>query len=92
MKTTQSMTATLDRALAPIARMPLLYRALGLLVTVAAYLGGLALVQAASGDARMPMVLFGVFFLPAVLRAWLMLYWVVRKDPRAVGSDHEKLI
>lgn len=70
----------------------LVYRALVLLVAVGAYFGGLLMVDALF-DARLPVVMFAVFFLPALLRAWLMVYWLVRKDPRArVGAANEKVI
>lgn len=84
------MTDRMDRNLG---RWPLVYRSLVLLVALGAYFGGLLGVDALSGDARLPVVLFGVFFLPAVLRAWLMVYWLVRKDPRAeTGAANEKVI
>ncbi|WP_111658093.1 hypothetical protein [Isoalcanivorax indicus] len=63
-------------------RWPLLSRTLGLMLALVAYAAGLLAVDAATGDARMPIVLFAVFFLPAVLRAWLLVYWQVRDDLR----------
>ncbi|MBA3979160.1 MAG: hypothetical protein C0462_01020 [Alcanivorax sp.] len=63
-------------------RWPLLGRTLMLMVALVAYAAGLLAVDAATGDARMPIVLFAVFFLPAVLRAWLLVYWQVRDDLR----------
>lgn len=63
-------------------RWPLLGRTLVLMVALVAYAAGLLAVDAATGDARMPIVLFAVFFLPAVLRAWLLVYWQVRDDLR----------
>ncbi|AJD49740.1 hypothetical protein S7S_16640 [Isoalcanivorax pacificus W11-5] len=84
------MTDRMDRTLG---RWPLVYRSLVLLVALGAYFGGLLGVNALAGDARLPVVLFAVFFLPAVLRAWLMVYWLVRKDPRAeTGAANEKVI
>lgn len=63
-------------------RWPLLGRTLVLMVALVAYAAGLLAVDVATGDARMPIVLFAVFFLPAVLRAWLLVYWQVRDDLR----------
>ena len=34
-------------------------------------------------QARIPVILFAVYFMPAVLRAWLQLYWQLRGDVRA---------
>jgi hypothetical protein len=44
----------------------------------------------ATPEARIPVILFAVYFLPAVLRAWLQLYWQLRGDSRAqdVNTRH----
>ena len=62
-------------------RWPLLGRTLTLMVALVAYAAGLLAIDAAL-DARLPLILFAVFFLPAVLRAWLLVYWQVRDDLR----------
>ncbi|MCH8542649.1 MAG: hypothetical protein LAT61_03660 [Alcanivorax sp.] len=70
-------------------RWPLLGRTLVLMFALVAYAAGLLAVDVATGDARMPVVLLAVFFLPAVLRAWLLVYWQVRDDLRGrFGSSH----
>ncbi|MBZ2189368.1 hypothetical protein K8B33_09685 [Alcanivorax sp. JB21] len=68
-------------------RWPLLGRTLVLMVALVAYAAGLLAVDVATGDARMPVVLLAVFFLPAVLRAWLLVYWQVRDDLRGRFSN-----
>ena len=77
-----------ENVLAPVTARPLLARTLGLLLTVALYAGGIAAVVAVSGEARIPVLLFAVYFLPAVLRAWLQLYWLVRDDVRGWRRRH----
>jgi hypothetical protein len=44
------------------------------------------LVDAVSGDARLPLALTAVYFLPAVLRAWLLFYWAARDEVRALKA------
>lgn len=73
-----------NRALAPVRRWPLLAYTLQLLLALAAYAAGVVAVDTLSGDARMPVLLFLVFFLPGVLRPWLNLYWQVRRDLRGL--------
>lgn len=91
------MKAMFDRAakkLGPVAdglkRVPVLYRALGLIVTLALYLGGLLLVELVSIGTHVPVALVGIYFLPAVLRAWLLLYWAVREEIRGVRARTER--
>ena len=82
---------TTAAAMAPLKRHPVLYRSLGLLLAVALFVSGLLLVDVLTGDLRMPVVLTGVYFLPAVLRAWLLFYWAVRDEVRgARGRRAEK--
>lgn len=71
-------------ALAPLKRHPVTFSALSLLVVVALYVGGLMAVAAFTTETRLPLVLTGVYFLPAVLRAWLLFYWAARDEVRAV--------
>ncbi|MAX54884.1 MAG: hypothetical protein CL537_05130 [Alcanivoracaceae bacterium] len=72
-----------EKALSPLKAQPLLYRALQLVFALAAYAAGVYLVDLATPDARIPVILFAVYFLPAVLRAWLQFYWQLRGDSRA---------
>lgn len=73
-------------AVAPLKRYPLVYRGLGLVLALALYLAGLVLVDAVSGDARLPLALTAVYFLPAVLRAWLLFYWAARDEVLALKA------
>lgn len=66
---------------------PVVFRALQLMFALAAYAAGIYLVDLATTDARIPVILFAVYFLPAVLRAWLQLYWQLRGDVRAVKPE-----
>ncbi len=75
--------------MAPLKKHPVLYRALGLIVTVSLYLSGLLVVDALTPTARMPLVLTAVYFLPAVLRAWLLFYWAVRSELREIKARRE---
>ena len=72
-----------EKALSPLKAQPLLYRALQLVFALVAYAAGVYLVDLATPDARIPVILFAVYFLPAVLRAWLQFYWQLRGDSRA---------
>lgn len=72
-----------EKALSPLKAQPLLYRALQLVFALAAYAAGVYLVDLAVPEARIPVILFAVYFLPAVLRAWLQFYWQLRGDSRA---------
>ena len=73
-----------NRAIGPVRRWPLLYHSLHLLFALAVYAAGLVAVDLFSGEARMPVLLFLVFFLPGVLRPWLNLYWQARRDLRGL--------
>lgn len=74
---------------APLKKHPVLYRALGLIVTLALYLSGLLVVDALTTEARLPLVLTAVYFLPAVLRAWLLFYWAVRAEVKGIKARRE---
>lgn len=74
----------MDRLTRPVRRWPLLYRTLHLMLALTLYATGILAVDAVSGEARMPVLLFLVFFLPGVLHVWLQLYWQVRRDLRAL--------
>lgn len=76
-----------EKALSPLKAQPLLYRALQLVFALAAYAAGIYLVNMATPEARIPVILFAVYFLPAVLRAWLQMYWQLRGDSRAQDVD-----
>jgi hypothetical protein len=78
------------RAGKPLRRWPLFHRSLGLLVTLFAYGAGALTVSSLTGEAIMPVILFLVFFLPAVLRAWLLVYWQVRVDIRALRRSRQR--
>lgn len=69
-------------------RWPLLTRTLALALGLMAYLAGILTVDTISGEARLPVIFFVVFFLPAILRAWLLVYWQLRKDVRALRRRH----
>ena len=79
-----------EKALSPLKAQPLLYRVLQLVFALAAYAAGIYLVNLATPEARIPVILFAVYSLPAVLRAWLQLYWQLRGDSRAqdVNTRH----
>ncbi|MCU5781760.1 hypothetical protein MA04_01060 [Alcanivorax balearicus MACL04] len=74
--------------LAPVIARPLLARSLQLLLVLCAYGAGVLLVERVSGDARVPVILFAVYFLPAVLRSWLLFYWCVRDEVKALVANH----
>ena len=76
-----------EKALSPLKAQPLLYRALQLVFALAAYAAGIYLVNMATPEARIPVILFAVYFMPAVLRAWLQLYWQLRGDSRAQDAN-----
>lgn len=77
---------TIFRSVRPIAGKGLPGLALQLVITVALYALGLWAVLAVSGEARWPAILFAVYFLPAVLRAWLQVYWRLRDDLKGAGA------
>jgi hypothetical protein len=76
-----------EKALSPLKAQPLLYRALQLIFALVAYAAGIYLVDMASPEVRIPVILFAVYFMPAVLRAWLQFYWQLRGDSRAQDVD-----
>ena len=76
-----------EKALSPLKAQPLLYRVLQLVFALAAYAAGIYLVNLATPEARIPVILFAVYFMPAVLRAWLQLYWQLRGDSRAQDAN-----
>ena len=84
----RSAEQVVEKALAPVAAHPLLARTLQLMLAVALYAGGIAALVAVSGDSRIPVLLFAVYFLPAVLRAWLRVYWQVRDEVRGWRRRH----
>lgn len=79
----RSVGQVTDKALMPLKAQPVLYRVLQLVFALAAYAAGVYLVDLATPQARIPVILFAVYFMPAVLRAWLQLYWQLRGDVRA---------
>ncbi|QJX02266.1 hypothetical protein HML84_10445 [Alcanivorax sp. IO_7] len=83
----RSAEQVVEKALAPVAP-TLLARTLQLMLAVALYAGGIAALVAVSGDSRIPVLLFAVYFLPAVLRAWLQVYWRVRDEVRGWRRRH----
>jgi hypothetical protein len=48
------------------------------------YSAGVLAADAVSGEAIFPVAIVAVYFLPAVLRAWMLFYWEVRKDVREI--------
>lgn len=74
-------------ALVALKRYPLLFRALGLVVVVTLYVAGLMTLNAFVGQTMMPLILSGAYFLPAVLRAWMLFYWAARDEVRSLRGD-----
>ena len=68
---------------------PVMLRGLQLVAVLAMYIAGVALVDAATLEARLPVILTAVYFLPAVLRAWLLFYWQLRGKPQASDSNEQ---
>ena len=68
-------------AVAPLKKHPLLYRGLGLALSLILYIAGVVLVDALTSIGFL-VVLTAIYFLPALLRAWLLFYWQVRDDVR----------
>lgn len=79
-------------ALASIKRYPVLFRALGLVVVVALYVAGLLTLNAFVGQSMLPLVLTGAYFLPAVLRAWMLFYWAARDEVRSLRASKQKAV
>jgi len=86
----RSANKVISKAWAPVASHPLLARSLQLMLTLALYAGGAYAVALVSGEARIPLVLYAVYFLPAALRAWLQFYWRLRDDVKALGGQRSK--
>ncbi len=86
----RSTKDTFGKLWAPVASHPLLARSLQLVLTLALYAGGAYAVALVSGEARIPLVLYAVYFLPAALRAWLQFYWRLRDDVKALGGQRSK--
>lgn len=79
-----------EKSLAPMTARPLLARGLQLLLAAVLYGAGVWAVVTVSGAARIPVILFAVYFLPAVLRAWLQFYWRLRDDLKSLGGSRQK--
>jgi hypothetical protein len=75
------VTETGAVAVAPLKKYPLVYRGLGLALSLVLYLAGIVLVDALTSIGFL-VVLTAIYFLPALLRAWLLFYWQVRDDVR----------
>lgn len=93
------MKAMLDQAktkqaavLASMKRYPVLFRALGLAVVVVLYVVGLLTLNAFVKQSMMPLVLTGAYFLPAVLRAWMLFYWAARDEVRSLRASKQKAV
>jgi len=79
------MKALIDRIVAlgaPLEKHPLVYRAVGLLVVLTLYSAGVLLIDSVTHIGFL-VVLVALYFLPAVLRAWLLFYWQLRDDVKA---------
>jgi len=68
---------------------PLAKYVMGFVLALAAYAVGLMLIDSAM-DTRWPLVAFAIFFLPAVLRTWLLVYWEVKAGLLREYIDGEK--
>ncbi|MCC1497049.1 hypothetical protein [Alcanivorax sp. 1008] len=64
---------------APLKKYPLAYRGIGLVVALIAYSAGVLLVDSLTHIGFL-VVLVALYFLPAVLRAWLLFYWQLREE------------
>ena len=85
----ETVKHTLEAALAPLKGHPLVARTLVLMLALVAYSAGLLAVDALIAN-RLALVLVAVFFLPAVLRAWLEVYWVARDILRERLNHHHR--
>ncbi len=86
----RSTKDTFGKIWSPVASHPLWARSLQLVLALALYAGGAYAVALVSGEARIPLVLYAVYFLPAALRAWLQFYWRLRDDVKALGGQRSK--
>ncbi|ASK35230.1 hypothetical protein [Alloalcanivorax mobilis] len=86
----RSAKAVTEKTLAPVTARPLLSYSLQLVLAVALYAAGIAVVATASGESRIAVVLFAVYFLPAVLRAWLQVYWRLRDGVKRLAAPRRR--
>ncbi len=73
------VTVATAAAVAPLKKHPLLYRSLGLALSLTLYCAGVLLVDALTSIGFL-VVLTAIYFLPALLRAWLLFYWQLREE------------
>ncbi|MFN3714704.1 MAG: hypothetical protein ACK4SX_13690 [Alcanivoracaceae bacterium] len=71
--------------LAPLKKFPLAFRGLGLMLALTLYAAGILLVDRIT-DIGFVVVLVALYFLPALLRAWLLFYWQLRDDISALRA------
>ena len=84
------MKTLIDRIVAlaaPLKKYPLVYRGIGLLLALTFYSAGVLLVDSITHIGFL-VVLVARYFLPAVLRAWLLFYWQLREDVTAWRGRH----
>lgn len=86
----RSVKTVTSQVLEPVMKRQLLASSLQLVLTVALYAAGLWAVRAVSGDSRVGVILFAVYFLPAVLRAWLLVYWGLRDTMKGVAGPRDQ--
>lgn len=85
----ETVKHTLEAVFAPLKRNPLVARTLVLMFALVAYSAGLLAVDAVL-DNRLALALVAVFFLPAVLRAWMEVYWAARDILRERLKHHHR--
>ena len=73
------VTVAAASAVAALKKYPLLYRGLGLALSLTLYSAGVLLVDALTSIGFL-VVLTAIYFLPALLRAWLLFYWQLRDE------------
>lgn len=73
------VAATGAATVAPLKKHPLLYRSLALALALVLYSAGVLLVDALTSIGFL-VVLTAIYFLPALLRAWLLFYWQLRDE------------
>lgn len=86
----RSAKTVAEQVLAPVAARPLLSRSLQLLFAVTLYAAGVWAVDVVAGDSRAVVIVFAVYFLPAVLRAWVQFYWCLRDELKALMRPRNK--